>query len=103
MPLSRPHRRINSRAWERARQHVLKRDGYRCQLCNKSGRMEVDHIVPLHLDGGADPLDVGGLQALCRSCHIEKTRGENRRYAATGPQLAAWRELVVSMMADSRV
>ena len=25
-------------------------DGWRCRLCGKSGRLEVDHVVPLHLN-----------------------------------------------------
>ena len=41
------------------------------------GRMEVDHVIPL--DKGGDPWDLANLQALCRDCHIKKTRRENRR------------------------
>ena len=36
---------------------VIKRDRYRCRICNRSGvELEVDHIVPVS-QGGSDRLD----------------------------------------------
>lgn len=50
---------------------VLKRDRYRCRLCNQSGvELEVDHVVPLN-QGGTDMLD--NLQTLCRDCNRGKS------------------------------
>ena len=49
--------------------------GWRCALCPRSAR-EVDHIVPL--DRGGEPWALNNLQPLCRGCHFEKTRRENR-------------------------
>ena len=43
----------------------------------------------------AKPNDINGLQTLCRSCHIEKTRVENRRELT--PAEAAWRKLVAEI------
>ena len=66
--------RVDWRTWARLRRVVLQRDGYRCQLCGKAGRLDVDHRIRKE-DGGGDEL--GNLQALCRTCHIAKTVKEN--------------------------
>lgn len=60
--------------WRRVRASILNRDGHRCRQCGRAGRLEVDHVRPLK-DGG-DRFDPRNLQALCRGCHIEKTRQE---------------------------
>ena len=85
--MSRLHRQTHNRTWARIRREVLDRDGWRCQAegCGKPGRLEVDHIVPLHL-GGTN--DLGNLQALCRGCHISKSSAERR--PVSGEQ-QAWR------------
>lgn len=79
--------------WELVRREALDRDGWRCQQlradgkrCGRAGRLEVDHIRPL-AQGGAE-YDLGNLQTLCRSCHIEKTRAENSN--PPGPERLAW-------------
>ena len=38
---------IDRKRWAKHRQLILDRDGYRCQICGKAGRLEVDHITPL--------------------------------------------------------
>ncbi len=49
---------------------VIKRDLYRCQICNRAGvELEVDHIVPLNR-GGSDRMD--NLQTACRDCNRGK-------------------------------
>ena len=73
-----------SRRWARVRREVLERDGYRCQGCGKAGVLEVDHVVPV--SAGGDRWDLANLQALCRGCHIAKTRNE------TGPRPSPARE-----------
>ena len=85
-------KRLPYRRWRRVRLVVLSRDGYRCRACGKAGRLEVDHVVPLH-SGGA-PWELSNLQTLCEKCHWEKTAGEN------GIDLEArhqWRELLQSL------
>lgn len=95
--MSRHHIHLNARRWAAARRAVFERDGHRCRKCGRVGRLEVDHIVPLKQGGGPWVLD--NLQSLCRRCHIEKTRAENRRPPT--PAEAAWRRLVASMMSTS--
>ena len=58
--------------------------------------MECDHIIPLHVDPAQNPYDPDGCQALCRGCHVEKTRHENRREPT--PAESAWRELVAEIL-----
>ena len=75
--------------WRLIRCFILERDGYRCVRCGKAGRLEIDHIIPLHK--GCDPWVRDNLQALCRGCHFEKTAGEN---ANSDPRDPAWLALV---------
>ena len=90
--MSRHHTPIGARRWAAVRCHVFKRDNYRCVMCGKPGRLECDHVTPPQREPGQDPYDPNGLQALCRSCHIAKTRRENRRELS--PAERQWRALV---------
>ena len=74
--------------WRGARRAALERDGWRCVKCGKAGRLEVDHIQPLH-KGGA-PFDLGNLRTLCRGCHIARTAQDKRKASMT----PAWAALV---------
>ena len=87
------HVHLDRKRWQHVRLAALDRDGYRCQSCGKAGRLEVDHVQPL--DKGGDAYALGNLQALCRGCHIAKTRAENRKPSAARD---AWEELVQSRM-----
>jgi len=51
---------------------VLRRDAYTCCHCGFSGpaqSLEVDHIIPVALNGGDEP---DNLQTLCRTCNRRK-------------------------------
>ena len=65
-------------------------------MCRRDKKLECDHISPMEREPGQDPYDINGLQTLCRSCHIEKTRRENRRPLT--PAELAWRELVADLL-----
>ena len=75
--MSRFHRQIpgGMRAWETIRRQALDRDGWRCQKCGKAGAMECHHRTPLSLGGGNEPEN---LETLCRGCHIQLHREQNR-------------------------
>ena len=88
--MSRHHVRLSPKQWRLARMKVLHRDKFRCKQCGRAGRLEVDHVIPL--DKGGDPWDLANLQALCRDCHIKKTRRENRRTPT--PAEKRWQKLV---------
>ena len=93
--MSRHHTHLNARRWAAVRRAVIERDAHRCTSCGRGGRLEVDHVTPLQREPGQDPFDINGLQTLCRACHIEKTRRENRRPLT--PAELAWRALVAEM------
>ncbi len=94
--MSRHHIRLNAHRWEAARRFVFERDAYRCVMCGKAGKLEADHVTPLQREPGQDPFDPHGIQTLCRSCHIEKSRRENRRELT--PAEAEWRAFVSELL-----
>ena len=79
------HLKISNSRWERLRRQVFAHDGYRCRSCKAAGRLEADHIVPLHKGGAV--YDIRNLQTLCRDCHIKKTADEN---SPTSPERREW-------------
>ncbi len=87
--MSRKHASLHAGRWAATRRACFDRDNWRCVACGRAGRLEADHI---DRDWRGDPYDPDNLQTLCRTCHIEKTRRENRR--PDTPAEAAWRELV---------
>ena len=94
--MSRHHTHLNARRWDAVRRAVFKRDNFRCVECGRAGKLEVDHVTPMQREPGQDVYDPNGLQSLCRACHIEKTRRENRRPLT--PAEAAWRGLINEML-----
>ena len=100
-PTHRKSLKGNRKRWARLRLRILHRDGYRCTCCGRAGRLEVDHIKPVHLGGSF--WDPANLQSLARGCHILKTKSENKkRFAAENPRLApkleAWKSLVNALI-----
>ena len=91
--MSRHHTRLHAGRWARVRRAVLDAAGWRCAVCGQYAN-EVDHIIPLHK--GGDPWELANLQSLCGTCHVEKTRRENRRPPTAAE--TAWRELVQELM-----
>ncbi len=87
--LSRFHTKLDRVRWVAVRRATLNRDGWRCRKCGTAGRLEVDHVVPLHK--GGDLYGSENLQTLCRRCHLQKTSRENM---TAGPERLAWLALV---------
>ena len=85
--------------WARLRRMVKDRDGWRCRECGKAGRLEVDHILPVHM--GGEFWDAGNLQTLCRPCHFLKSGHETRRrnYALMPKHRREWRDFVGELTA----
>lgn len=84
---SRYHAALDQQRWRKLRFTVLEAAGWACTGCGRYAN-EVDHVQPLHKAGA--PYDTDNLQALCRGCHIAKTRAEN----STNLEKAAWRAFV---------
>ena len=84
---------VNPRRWQAIRRAVFKRDAYRCQNCGKAGRLECDHRIPI-MHGGKW-WDTANLRALCRGCHINKSRRERGKPNAERDE---WRRMVDALM-----
>ena len=91
--MSRNHRPLHARRWTAVRRAIFGRDGYRCRSCGLAGRLECDHVTPLHR--GGDAWDFSNLQTLCRDCHIKKTARENERPDSAR---AKWRRMTADLM-----
>ena len=86
--MSRFHDKLSRRRWAQVRRRVFDRNGYRCKVCGKAGKLECDHVIPLE-DGG-DMWDPDNLQAICRGCHIDKTARARLAKRRTDPRVDAW-------------
>ncbi len=61
--------------WRYVRTDVLRRDKYRCGICEKRFRrseLDVDHIIPVQMGGSL--FDKTNLRTLCRECHRSKSK-----------------------------
>jgi ATP-dependent DNA helicase RecQ len=67
-----PRLRIDPSSYERLRQQVLGRDGWRCQSCGMMSNLEVHHKKFRSHSG--DDSDTN-LITLCTQCHTEMHRG----------------------------
>jgi hypothetical protein len=64
----------------REKRLILERDDYTCQCCGDTEeRLQVDHVIPIHL-GGTKDLSNG--QSLCVPCHKSKSAAEQRQRLA---------------------
>lgn len=62
----------NSDAWKHKREIILRRDGYKCQLCKRYGRNESATVVHHKIEYEDDPslgLVNSNLISLCDGCH----------------------------------
>ena len=57
----------------RAQLRGKERDGYVCQCCGSTDRVEGHHIIDYHFGGAAD---ADNIITLCHACHMAAHRGE---------------------------
>ena len=68
--------------WFFVRKDVLRRDKYRCSICEKRFRkaeLEVDHIIPVQM--GGQLFDKENLRTLCKECHRAKSKLDKKALA----------------------
>ena len=92
-PGSRHFAKLDRKRWALQRLKIMARDLWRCCKCGRAGRLECDHVVPLHKNGA--PYDPDNLQALCTDCHRQKTLEDNGH--GPDPEREAWQELVAEI------
>ena len=66
-----PRVRLDAASYERLRQQVLRRDGWRCQACGRMSTLEVHH-QEFRSHSGADSEE--NLITLCSACHASAHR-----------------------------
>lgn len=72
--------------WRRLAEAIRKRDGHKCQRCNKTQaenkqKLSVDHIIPWRaFDDKVEANHPSNLTSLCRSCHTKKTAIAERQW-----------------------
>jgi len=62
----RPRFRLPAEAYRKLHRQVLRRDGWRCQVCGTTERLEVHHLQFRSRSGDNDEAN---LITLCRDCH----------------------------------
>ena len=98
--------------WQQVRRMCFERDGFRCRSCGLAGKLEADHILPMHtliktiMHAGPDDMDqwqaeglffdLRRVQTLCRSCHLIKTQREAGRERK--PEGKCWQALAKEMV-----
>ena len=77
--------------WNKLRLKMLDLAGWRCRVCHRAGKMELDHVIPVAK--GGKWWSERNLQILCRNCHFAKTSRENRLNL---PEIEAWDAIVAT-------
>lgn len=59
---------VRSSEWKTVRKLHLDREDH-CQACNKTSKLEVHHIIPVHINKTLE-LEPSNLITLCERCHL---------------------------------
>lgn len=74
-------RSFRQKVWDwqcKYKNYLLKRDGKKCNQCDSTQNLEIDHIKPVSQFPEL-AMDLENLQILCSKCHNEKTRSESKK------------------------
>jgi len=74
-PITAPYKNLsNTGRWKSWRKKVLRRDNFKCRMCNSKNHLEIHHIKSVKqciLDDDIDYIfDIENGVALCRNCHL---------------------------------
>jgi 5-methylcytosine-specific restriction endonuclease McrA len=67
----RPRLRLDPEAYEQLRKQILRRDGWRCQVCGSGRNLQVHHKLRRSQNGDDDD---SNLITLCAGCHMNLHR-----------------------------
>lgn len=62
----RKKKQLYSEDWDTIRKRVYQRDGYRCVMCGKKGKLHAHHIVPVRV---SKDNSMNNLVSVCNKCH----------------------------------
>ena len=60
------NKKLYSENWDGIRHKVYQRDGYRCVLCGRKGKLHAHHIIPVKV---SKDNSLSNLVSVCESCH----------------------------------
>ena len=59
-------KKLYSESWDDIRKQCYRRDGYRCVMCGKKGKLAAHHIVPVRISKNNS---LSNLVSVCDKCH----------------------------------
>jgi hypothetical protein len=59
-------KKLYTENWDDIRKQVYRRDGYRCVMCGKKGKLAAHHIIPVKISKNNS---LSNLVSVCSSCH----------------------------------
>ena len=75
--------------WRSFRRQIFDARGWRCERCQKAGRLELHHVKPIYQGGKV--FEETNCEILCRKCHITHHR-KTPEYPEEKKQ--AWKNLI---------
>lgn len=69
----------DTKAWKELRYQVLLEAGFICEMCKRNEATVADHIIPTLVRWDLR-LERDNIQALCVSCHNQKTAADKNKY-----------------------
>lgn len=60
---------LQSNYWQKVRQRVLKRDGFKCRICKNGSELHVHHDT--YKNHFQEHKHLGDLLTLCKDCHTD--------------------------------
>lgn len=84
--------------WDGIRKKVYQRDGYRCVLCGKKGKISAHHIVPVKV---SKDNSLSNLVSVCDKCH-RKLEAIGLRILQEGGSRSTVRRTELTMIMESK-
>ena len=94
----RRQKKLYSEDWDIIRRKVYARDGYRCLLCDKKGKINAHHIIPVAI---SHDNTLSNLITLCSKCH-RKLEAIGYKILKEGGHRADVRRVEFSMIAEAK-
>lgn len=91
-------KKLYSDNWDNIRKMVYARDGYRCAMCGKKGKLHAHHIVPVKI---SHDNSLNNLVAVCEKCH-RKLEAVGFKILKEGGGTAMLRRMELKMIAEAK-
>lgn len=91
-------RQLYTDNWDKIRKSVYQRDGYRCVMCGKKGKIHAHHIVPVTI---SKDNSMNNLVSVCESCH-RKLEDVGFKILKEGGHRSDVRKVELRMIAEAK-